>query len=256
LTELAPDKILSGAYLFSKRVAYGSPDATIRRMNAMLRRPAAVVFDMDGLLFDTEVLYREASFAAISALGYRMDDEMFRRTLGHSWESIRLLLLDLFGTDFPTDEFRTICLTRFQELADSSLQMKPGVPELLEYLRTNDIACAIATSSRRQNVDHHVGMHGIGEYFREIVAWGDYEKSKPAPDPYLAAAARLGVVPSTCLALEDSHTGVRSASSAGMMTVMVPDLLAPNPEIERLCVRIAPDLHAVRHSLAVVLDGK
>ncbi|MGR6433139.1 HAD family hydrolase [Rhizobium sp. PAMB 3174] len=219
----------------------------------MLRRPAAVVFDMDGLLFDTEVLYREASFAAITALGHRMDDEMFRRTLGHPWDSIRSILVELFGADFPTDEFRTICLAHFQELADTRLQMKPGVPELLEFLRMNDITCAIATSSRRQSVDHHVGMHGIGGYFREIVAWGDYERGKPAPDPYLTAAARLATLPSLCLALEDSHTGVRSASSAGMMTVMVPDLLEPTAEVERLCVRIAPDLHAVRQSLADIL---
>lgn len=220
----------------------------------MLQRPAAVIFDMDGLLFDTEVLYREASFIAIAALGRQMDDEMFRRTLGHPWDSIRSILLELFGTDFPAEEFRTICLSRFQELADTRLQMKPGVPELLEYLRTKDIACAIATSSRRQSVDHHVGKHGIGDYFREIVAWGDYERGKPAPDPYLAAAARLGALPSMCLALEDSHTGVRSASSAGMMTVMVPDLLEPTAEVERLCVRIAPDLHAVHQSLAAILD--
>jgi beta-phosphoglucomutase-like phosphatase (HAD superfamily) len=82
--------------------------------------------------------------------------------------------------------------------------------------------------------------------FEEIVAHGDYDRGKPAPDPFLKAAERLGVEPRLCLALEDSHNGIRSASSAGMMTVMVPDLLEPTDEIRALCIFVTRDLHDVR----------
>jgi beta-phosphoglucomutase-like phosphatase (HAD superfamily) len=91
--------------------------------------------------------------------------------------------------------------------------------------------------------------HALTERFHTVVAQGDYAASKPAPDPYLTAAARLGVAPALCLALEDSHNGVRSAASAGMMTVMVPDLLPATAEIAALCTFVAEDLHRVRDAV-------
>ena len=110
---------------------------------------------------------------------------------------------------------------------------------------------AIATSSRRTEVEHHIGHHGLLDRFQAIVASGDYARPKPNPDPYLLAAERLGVDPADCLALEDSHNGVRAAAAAGMMTIMVPDLLDPTEEMQTLCVRIARDLHEVRELLEV-----
>jgi HAD superfamily hydrolase (TIGR01509 family) len=108
---------------------------------------------------------------------------------------------------------------------------------------------AIATSSLPHNVRHHLAAHGLIGRFHAIVAHGDYAAGKPAPDPFLMAAERLGVEPRLCLALEDSFNGVRSASSAGMMTVMVPDLLEPTDEIRALCSFVADDLHVVRRLL-------
>ena len=93
---------------------------------------------------------------------------------------------------------------------------------------------------------HHLTAHGLVGWFHEIVGHGDYTAGKPAPDPFLKAAERLAVEPRLCLALEDSHNGVRSASSAGMMTIMVPDLLEPTDEIRGLCTFVARDLHEVR----------
>src|ERR1700741_4314232 len=91
--------------------------------------------------------------------------------------------------------------------------------------------------------------------FDEIICRGDYEKGKPAPDPFLKAAERLGVEPRLCLALEDSYNGVRSASAAGMMTIMVPDLLEPTDEIRGLCIFVARDLHEVRGLILTVDEG-
>src|SRR5436190_10585789 len=105
---------------------------------------------------------------------------------------------------------------------------------------------AIATSSSRTTVERHLTSHSLMDRFVEIICRGDYEKGKPAPDPFLKAAERLGVEPRLCLALEDSHNGVRSASAAGMITVMVPDLLEPTHEIRACCTFVVGDLHEVQ----------
>ena len=100
----------------------------------------------------------------------------------------------------------------------------------------------LLTSSARHTVEHHLTAYNLVGRFHEIVGHGEYASGKPAPDPFLKAAERLGVEPRLCLALEDLHSGVRSASSAGMMTVMVPDLLEPTDEIRALCTFVARDL--------------
>jgi HAD superfamily hydrolase (TIGR01509 family) len=134
----------------------------------------------------------------------------------------------------------------FDLMASSRLALKPGVVELLDALDDLRLPRAIATSSAYHTVEHHLTAHNLVGRFQEIVGHGDYASGKPAPDPFVNAAERLGVEPRLCLALEDSYNGVRSASSAGMMTVMVPDLLEPTDEIRGLCTFVARDLHEVR----------
>jgi HAD superfamily hydrolase (TIGR01509 family) len=129
------------------------------------------------------------------------------------------------------------------------LAVKPGTHELLDALDALGLPRGIATSSSHKTVQHHLGAHGLGGRFHQIVASGDYAAGKPAPDPYLLAAKRLGVAPPLCLALEDSHNGVRSAAAAGMMTIMVPDLLEATEEISGLCTFVVRDLHVVRRLL-------
>ena len=126
------------------------------------------------------------------------------------------------------------------------LSLKPGVIELLDALDDLRLARAIATSSAHHTVEHHLTAHNLAGRFHEIVGHGDYASRKPAPDSFLKAAERLGVEPRLSLVLEDSHNGVRSASSAGMITIMVPDLLEPTDEIRGLCTFVARDLHEVR----------
>jgi HAD superfamily hydrolase (TIGR01509 family) len=126
------------------------------------------------------------------------------------------------------------------------IALKAGVVELLDHLDELNLPRAIATSSSHRAVQSHLGHSGIIPRFNTVVARGDYVLGKPNPDPFLTAAERLGIAPEFCLALEDSHNGVRAAFSAGMMTIMVPDLLDPTPEMHDLCVRIARDLHEVQ----------
>ncbi len=214
------------------------------------RMPDAVVFDMDGLLFDTETLYVEAAIAAATELGHDASTEIILRTTGGPWSQTRQLLLEHFGAAFPVDDFVTVWVRQFWMLAEDRLALKPGVVELLDLLDALDLPKAIATSSSHATVQRHLAAHGLTSRFEAIVGAGDYAAGKPAPDPFLAAAARLGASPEACLALEDSHNGVRSASAAGMMTVMVPDLLPATDEIRALCTLVATDLHAVRELIS------
>jgi HAD superfamily hydrolase (TIGR01509 family) len=216
-----------------------------------LPRPvAAVVFDMDGVLFDTETLYEQAAMAAALEMGFEMTSALFRSTIASPWPVVRVRLIEHFGPDLAIDELHAISRRIFRELIDNKPLLKPGVLELLDLLDGLGLPRAIATSSSRATVEHHLGTHKLAGRFHHIVAHGDYDRHKPDPDPYLKAAQGLAMSPTMCLALEDSHHGVRSASSAGMMTVMVPDLLPPTDEVRALCLHVVADLHEVPRLIA------
>ncbi|WP_246798833.1 HAD family hydrolase [Rhizobium leguminosarum] len=150
------------------------------------------------------------------------------------------------GSDFPVDQYGREVTDHFTVLATTQLRLKPGVVELLDVLDQLKLPRCIATSSSHSTVQSHLSAHGLAGRFDAVIAHGDYAASKPSPDPFLTAAKRLSVEPALCLALKDSFNGVRSASAAGMMIFMVPDLLSPTPEIHSLCTGVVSDLHAVR----------
>ena len=209
-------------------------------------RPSAVIFDMDGLLFDTEALWQEALLSAAAEAGHKIPKEVYNKSIGVRRSQCRGLFQSHFGEHFPFDDFHANWSRHFWLIAESRRSLKRGAAELLEILDQFRLPRAIATSSSRTTVDRHLTSHGLMDRFDQIICRGDYEKGKPAPDPFLRAAERLGVEPRFCLALEDSHVGVRSASAAGMMTVMVPDMLEPTEELRALSVLVARDLHQVR----------
>jgi HAD superfamily hydrolase (TIGR01509 family) len=209
------------------------------------RQPAAVIFDMDGLLFDSERLYAESILTAAREIGCEMSHDIFLQLVGRSHEVNHRFLLDHYGADYPLQALIATWGRHFRALAEAGLPLKPGATELLDLLDELCVPRAIATSSTHANVQHNLAALGLVDRFHGVVARGDYASGKPAPDPFLKAAERLGVAPALCLALEDSHNGVRSASAAGMMTIMVPDLIAPTEEIHGLCTLVVDDLHAV-----------
>jgi HAD superfamily hydrolase (TIGR01509 family) len=213
------------------------------------RSVKAVVFDMDGLLVDTETVYFAAMRAAAADLGREMPRPLYLSMIGLTWADNRRQVLEHFGSDFDSDGFLEGIRGHFLQLTVAEVALKAGVLEILEALDGFGLPRAIATSSGRGDVERHLGHHGLLGRFHAIVAHGDYARPKPNPDPYLLAAQRLGVAPQDCLALEDSHNGVRAAASAGMMTIMVPDVLEPTEEMHSLCIRIARDLHEVHELL-------
>lgn len=210
------------------------------------RAPHAVVFDMDGLLCDTEVVYRDAMFATAAEHGHDMPLSLFKSMIGLPGPMSDRQVLNHFGEDFPIAAFNARVMEHVTLACEAGVALKAGVVEILDHLDVLGLSRAIATSSSHASVQSHLGRSGIIPRFQAVIARGDYVRGKPSPDPFLRAAERLGVAPELCLALEDSHNGVRAASSAGMMTVMVPDLLDPTEEMQTLCARIARDLHEVR----------
>lgn len=211
--------------------------------------PQAVIFDMDGLLLESETFYHRSFYLAADDHGFALPQDNYQRLCGSTWNVIGSMLRDEHGSDFPVDAFGERWRHHLEILMASGIPLKPGVFEMLELLDELSIPRAIATSSFRVSLDKHLGPHNILHRFDHILTRENYTEPKPAPTPYLTAAKQLGIDPQFCLALEDSHQGVRSASRAGMMTVMVPDVALPNDEMREACVMIADNLITVRDAV-------
>jgi phosphoglycolate phosphatase-like HAD superfamily hydrolase len=147
------------------------------------RPPAAVIFDMDGLLFGSETLYLEAAVSAVTEIGHDAVTEVFYRMVGVPWTRNREILLEHYGAAFPVDDFVTVWLRHFDVIAETRLELKPGALELLGTLDEMRLPRAIATSSSHRTVERHLSTHGLAGRFDAIVGHGDYESGKPAPDP-------------------------------------------------------------------------
>ena len=212
------------------------------------RRVEGVVFDMDGLLTDSERIFRDSMFAVTRRDGRDITMEVFLRMVGAPREQNQRVVLEHFGADFDYDAWIQAVNAHAHAQMAVDLQLKAGVVELLDDLDALGLPRAIATSSSHAAVERQLG--DLAARFQAVVAHGDYARGKPNPDPFLTAASRLGVAPEACLGLEDSHNGVRAAHAAGLMTIMVPDLLEATEEMRGLCVAVAETLHDVRDLLA------
>ncbi|MDE1176375.1 MAG: HAD family phosphatase [Edaphobacter sp.] len=206
----------------------------------------AVIFDMDGLLLDSETLAMDALVSAGTALGYDMPASFCRRMIGVAADGCRKLVRETYGPDFPLETFFDTQEIHLREFVDAGrLALKSGVIPLLDYLDAHNIPRAIATSSSRYRTDHHLALVGLDQRFNTIVTRDDVTKGKPDPEPYLTAAKQLGVAPDLCVALEDSHSGARAAHAAKIRVIVVPDLLEPTEEIRQKALAIMDDLHSV-----------
>ena len=206
----------------------------------------AVIFDMDGLLLDTEKLLVRFWVRAANEAGYPMTREhaLSLRSLHRSFAVP--YLKGLFGESFDYKAVRARRMELMSEyLSDKPPELKPGAEELLSYLNKSGIPAAVCTATDYERAKDYLSRVGIFGYFDKIVCASILERGKPAPDVYLYAAGQLGLAPGECMALEDSPNGIRSASAAGCVTVMIPDLTQPDEELREMISAQADSLKDV-----------
>jgi len=212
---------------------------------------AAVAFDMDGLMFDTERVACDMWVKAGFAHGWKIEPESLMKIVGHSGAENKRIMIEAQGQDFPYDEIRASRLALEAEFfRDKAVPMKPGLLELVDFLGARGIPMAVATSTPRPRVLPLLRKVGILERLALVVCGDEVKNPKPDPEIYLKAVAGLGVASASCLVLEDSRAGIASAHAAGAIPVMVPDLVEPDKATAVRAARVFGSLGEVRSWLA------
>ncbi len=211
----------------------------------------AVVFDMDGVIFDSERAVMQCWKEVASRHNIPDIEKAILACTGTTMVRTREIMLNLYGADFPYDEYARESSAIFHSRYDGGrLPMKPGVKELLTFLKERGKKIALASSTRQQVVTDELRDAGIIEYFDRIICGDMVSRSKPAPDIFLKACEELNVSPSDSYAIEDSYNGIRAAHAGGLLPIMVPDLLPADEEMQSLAEIVLPNLTSVMEYLA------
>ena len=206
-------------------------------------RIRGVLFDMDGLVLDTEKLFCRFWAEAGQFYGFPMTFEhgMGMRALGR--EQAEAKLKSFLGPDADYTAIRSKRIELMDAyIAEHGVDLKPGIRELLDYLHANGVKCAITSSSPLERIQKYLSFHGLDTQFDDLCSGHDVPNGKPAPDIYLHGAASLGLKPEECLALEDAPSGIESAFRAGCHPVIIPDLDQPSEETLSHCYARADSL--------------
>lgn len=213
-----------------------------------------VIFDMDGLIFDTEQLYYAGAQAAADTFGFPYDKELYLNLLGISDEEVIMKYHELFDEKFGVDTVTAFIEAAYENtgllFAQGKATLKPGVMELLTYLKVNKIKWVIASSNQRAVIDELLEQAELTAYFSTVVSAEDVPKAKPDPAIFLAAQNLLGTKKEETLVLEDSQNGVLAAYRAEIPVIMVPDLLPPDADLKNKTVAVVSSLHEVPKFLA------
>lgn len=211
----------------------------------------AVVFDADGTLFDTENLMYEVWCEVGRDMGLTMTIPEYLNYVGLNRAATLEIMRERYGANFDGAEFMVRCVARLsQRIEEDGVPLKPGVTELLELLHERDVPMGLATSTHRVRTDRRLELCRLGKYFGATVTGDEVTKGKPDPEIYRAVCEKLGVAPEKCLAVEDSKNGILSAHHAGMRVVMIPDMVPPTPELEKIAYKKFDSLLKLRDYLA------
>lgn len=210
----------------------------------------AVIFDMDGVLIDSERVCCECWEEVSRDMKLGDLSEGVMGCIGLNRNDSMSLMQRLYGEDFPYEECHVAVNERIkQKFREEGIPIKEGVQELFDYLKAKDYVIGLASSTGKKSVVAEMEQIGLIHYFQAIVTGDMVEHSKPNPDIYLKACKELGVEPEEAIAIEDSLNGIRAAYHAGMKPIMVPDLIAPTPEIEEMLYAKFDSLLEVRDYL-------
>lgn len=211
----------------------------------------AVLFDMDGLLLDSERVAYAIGREASEHLGLPWRHEVAMVIVGLNSQDGYRVMREAYGADFPAEAHMAEFGQRYEAAIDAGrFDLKPGVHELLDLLDARGLKRAVATSTRRTRAIAKLDGVGVWPRLQGLVGGDEVARGKPAPDIYLAAARLLDVPITDCLVLEDSHTGVRGGLASGARVVMVPDLLPPEADLLSRGVTVMPSLWGVVEALA------
>ena len=206
----------------------------------------AVVFDMDGVIFDSERAVMQCWKEVASRHNIPDIEKAILACTGTTMVRTREIMLNLYGADFPYDEYARESSAIFHSRYDGGrLPMKQGVKELLTFLKERGKKISLASSTRQQVVTDELRDAGIIEYFDRIICGDMVSRSKPAPDIFLKACEELNISPSDSYAIEDSYNGIRAAHAGGLHTIMVPDLLPADEEMQSLAEIVLPNLTSI-----------
>lgn len=214
----------------------------------------AVLFDMDGVIFDSEIKVIECWKDIAEKYGFGDIETPCYEALGTTREIAREIMLAHYGADFPYDAYKDEMAALFHaRYGEGRLPKKKGVEELLQFLHMHNLKVALASSTRREVVTQELRDGRLLDYFDAVICGDMVARSKPEPDIFLKACEVLGVAPEHAVGIEDSYNGMRALAAAGITAIMVPDLKQPTDEIRALATEVLPDLLAVKAYLHKII---
>ncbi len=209
----------------------------------------AVIFDMDGVILDSETISDRTWAITQKEMGLVTDKDFINMCRGTNHNDTLNILRQVFGQDFDAERFMDHSVELFYQIEESEgIPLMPYVKEALEYLQPR-YTLALASSTNGVAVKRQLTNAGVIEYFKTRTTGEQVVHSKPDPEIYLMACRSIGFDPSECVAVEDSPNGVRSAAAAGLKTIMVPDKIQPDDEMRKLCWKICPSLKSLEEIL-------
>ncbi|MCD4500856.1 HAD family hydrolase [Chromobacterium vaccinii] len=204
----------------------------------------ALLFDMDGLMLDTETLSCAATRRAGAELGIQIDDAMLMGMVGLSEARCTRYIAEYLANEELAAQLQQTSRAGYRRMLEhEEIPLKPGIVELLDWAENQGIPRAVATSTRRAVANVKLARSGLARYFRHTIAGDEVARTKPEPDIYLAAAALLGAAPERCIVLEDSPYGMQAGVAAGSRVLLVPDLIAPSETQRAQTLAVCGDLH-------------
>ena len=207
------------------------------------------IFDMDGLLLDTERLYQESWLEMAKQFGQTPDPAFPAAVSGSNGEGMRQIIRRYYP-EVDAYAFQAGCIARVEGILDEQgPPVKPGARELLQFFRARGMKIAVASSTARERILTNLHAAELDGFFDAVVSGQQVERGKPEPDVFLLAAKEVDCAPEDCYVFGDSINGVRAGMAAGCVTVMVPDLVPPTEDILNSCTEIYPDLQAVQEAI-------